>query len=334
VLDPGFRAEVGVDGILFLHDATGARRAAVTDLDRPDPVRLEVFGNRFMSIAEQMGAVLRNTSVSTNIKERLDYSCAVFDAEGGLVANAPHIPVHLGAMSETVRVVFSDPRFICNTTRVWHDFEFYGKAGFKTAWLRRAFADHETEFHLSIRNPAGFLAELLRFHAPMTLEDHLRGADPGTMFWSEVIGRIRAANPDTPITVWCHEDTPVIWPLVLAAVAGVEADVPMAGSDAIVRPLLTEAGRQSLASALGDPVAIPAAQTVEALERHLELYADPDQLHDEIDIPGWDDVHVEAMTLAYEADLERIAATEGVAFLRPEATAELFDTPLHIANIF
>ncbi|MCP4035507.1 MAG: hydantoinase B/oxoprolinase family protein, partial [bacterium] len=70
-----------------------------------DPVRLEVFGNRFMSIAEQMGALLRNTAVSTNIKERLDYSCAVFDAEGGLVANAPHVPVHLGAMGETVCAV-------------------------------------------------------------------------------------------------------------------------------------------------------------------------------------------------------------------------------------
>jgi 5-oxoprolinase (ATP-hydrolysing) len=68
-------------------------------------VRLEVFGNRFMSIAEQMGAVLRNTALSTNIKERLDYSCAVFDREGGLVANAPHIPVHLGAMGATVRAV-------------------------------------------------------------------------------------------------------------------------------------------------------------------------------------------------------------------------------------
>jgi 5-oxoprolinase (ATP-hydrolysing) len=88
-----------------LSDQAGPRRAAPADLSRPDPVRLEVFGNRFMSIAEQMGAVLRNTSVSTNIKERLDYSCAVFDGEGGLVANAPHIPVHLGAMAETVRVV-------------------------------------------------------------------------------------------------------------------------------------------------------------------------------------------------------------------------------------
>jgi 5-oxoprolinase (ATP-hydrolysing) len=103
VIDPGFRAEVREGGLLVVHDEAGHARPASTDLSRSDPIRLEVFGNRFMSIAEQMGAVLRNTSVSTNIKERLDYSCAVFDAEGGLVANAPHIPVHLGAMAETVR---------------------------------------------------------------------------------------------------------------------------------------------------------------------------------------------------------------------------------------
>ena len=105
VLDPGFSAEIVAEGILRLEDEAGPVRPAAVDLSRPDPVRLEVFGNRFMSIAEQMGAVLRNTSVSTNIKERLDYSCAVFDARGGLVANAPHIPVHLGAMAETVRCV-------------------------------------------------------------------------------------------------------------------------------------------------------------------------------------------------------------------------------------
>ncbi|MFQ5418638.1 MAG: hydantoinase B/oxoprolinase family protein, partial [Myxococcota bacterium] len=105
VVDPGFRAQLGVEDILVITDTGGARRPSPVDLSRPDPIRLEVFGNRFMSIAEQMGAVLRNTSVSTNIKERLDYSCAVFDPEGGLVANAPHIPVHLGAMAETVRAV-------------------------------------------------------------------------------------------------------------------------------------------------------------------------------------------------------------------------------------
>jgi 5-oxoprolinase (ATP-hydrolysing) len=102
VLDPGFEAALGPEAILVVRDVGGAPRAAAAPAG--DPIRLEVFGNRFASIAEQMGAVLRNTAVSTNIKERLDYSCAVFDASGGLVANAPHIPVHLGAMSETVRV--------------------------------------------------------------------------------------------------------------------------------------------------------------------------------------------------------------------------------------
>jgi 5-oxoprolinase (ATP-hydrolysing) len=105
VLDPGFALRVDGEGVLRLRDEQGARSDLA--LDAADPVRLEVFGNRCMSIAEQMGAVLRNTSVSTNIKERLDYSCAVFDGDGGLVANAPHIPVHLGAMAETVAVVRS-----------------------------------------------------------------------------------------------------------------------------------------------------------------------------------------------------------------------------------
>ncbi|MEE2665902.1 MAG: hydantoinase B/oxoprolinase family protein [Myxococcota bacterium] len=105
VLDPGFLACVEASGLLRLtrQPERGSNVAARPAIAADDPVRLEVFGSRFMSIAEQMGAVLRKTAISTNIKERLDYSCAVFDAAGGLVANAPHIPVHLGAMGETVR---------------------------------------------------------------------------------------------------------------------------------------------------------------------------------------------------------------------------------------
>jgi 5-oxoprolinase (ATP-hydrolysing) len=73
--------------------------------ERPDPVMLEVMASSFMSVAEQMGEMLKRTAISTNIRERLDFSCAVFDSAGRLVANAPHIPVHLGAMGETVRAV-------------------------------------------------------------------------------------------------------------------------------------------------------------------------------------------------------------------------------------
>ncbi|MEO1432716.1 MAG: hydantoinase B/oxoprolinase family protein [Cyanobacteria bacterium J06633_8] len=76
--------------------------------NQPDPVRLEIFKNLYQFIAEQMGIVLQNTAASVNIKERLDFSCAIFDASGLLVANAPHIPVHLGSMSESVRSLIND----------------------------------------------------------------------------------------------------------------------------------------------------------------------------------------------------------------------------------
>lgn len=75
---------------------------------QPDPVRLEIFKNLYQFIAEQMGIVLQNTAASVNIKERLDFSCAIFDSSGLLVANAPHIPVHLGSMSESVRSLIND----------------------------------------------------------------------------------------------------------------------------------------------------------------------------------------------------------------------------------
>jgi 5-oxoprolinase (ATP-hydrolysing) len=105
VIEPGWAAEVTARDHLVLRRVQPRATARTADAERPDPVLLELFNNLFMSIAEQTGAVLQNTSLSVNIKERLDFSCAVFDATGGLVANAPHVPVHLGAMGEAVRTV-------------------------------------------------------------------------------------------------------------------------------------------------------------------------------------------------------------------------------------
>lgn len=103
VVDEGFTVERDDrDYVIVRANEDELREWATTEVD---PVLLEVFHNQFRSIAEQMGVVLQRTAMSTNIRDRLDFSCAVFDAEGGLVANAPHIPVHLGAMSESVRAV-------------------------------------------------------------------------------------------------------------------------------------------------------------------------------------------------------------------------------------
>ncbi|MCA9696599.1 MAG: hydantoinase B/oxoprolinase family protein, partial [Myxococcales bacterium] len=115
VVEPGWEATVlAGDELLLQRSEQGAGQGAGSidgeALARPDPVRLEVFNNLYGSIAEQMGATLRNTAHSVNIKERLDFSCAVFDGEGQLIANAPHMPVHLGSMGASVRAVLDRRR--------------------------------------------------------------------------------------------------------------------------------------------------------------------------------------------------------------------------------
>ncbi|WP_371228339.1 hydantoinase B/oxoprolinase family protein [Roseovarius sp. 2305UL8-3] len=104
VVEPGWSARLDKMGNLFLERTSAKARdhAAGTNAD---PVLLEVFNNLFMSVADQMGATLANTSWSVNIKERLDFSCAIFDEVGDLVANAPHVPVHLGSMSDSVKTI-------------------------------------------------------------------------------------------------------------------------------------------------------------------------------------------------------------------------------------
>ncbi len=100
----GWRATAEADGLIRLIRGATASTAPL-DASKPDPVTLELFNRRFMGVAEAMGAALERTAQSVNIKERLDFSCALFDADGGLVANAPHMPVHLGSMGASVRAV-------------------------------------------------------------------------------------------------------------------------------------------------------------------------------------------------------------------------------------
>ena len=107
IVEPGWRAGITERADLVLERVVPLARTAAIGTS-VDPVMLEVFNNLYMSIAEQMGFTLQNTAYSVNIKERLDFSCALFDPEGNLIANAPHMPVHLGSMSESVRVVIRE----------------------------------------------------------------------------------------------------------------------------------------------------------------------------------------------------------------------------------
>jgi 5-oxoprolinase (ATP-hydrolysing) len=118
VLEPGWQAEVNRWGHLML-TRREPRPPRVAHGTTVDPVMLEIFNNLFMSVAEQMGSTLANTAYSVNIKERLDFSCAVFDGKGDLIANAPHIPVHLGSMGESVKTILRERQGAINPGDVY-----------------------------------------------------------------------------------------------------------------------------------------------------------------------------------------------------------------------
>jgi len=126
VIEPGYEAKILSRGEFLitsgLPNAQHTSNKPANEKLTADPIRLEVFNNLFASVAEQMGVTLQKTSISTNIKERLDFSCAIFDRQGDLVVNAPHIPVHLGAMSETVkRVIVENREISCDDVIVTND---------------------------------------------------------------------------------------------------------------------------------------------------------------------------------------------------------------------
>ncbi|HEX6785530.1 MAG TPA: hydantoinase B/oxoprolinase family protein [Sphingomicrobium sp.] len=106
VVDAGWRGQRAGEGTLILTRTVPVERVKAIGTG-VDPVRLEIFNNLFMAIAEEMGVALQSTATSVNIKERLDFSCAIFDADGALIANAPHIPVHLGSMGESIREIIN-----------------------------------------------------------------------------------------------------------------------------------------------------------------------------------------------------------------------------------
>lgn len=155
------------------NDALGVK----ADTSGVDPIMLSIFGHRFMAIAEQMGRALQKTSVSTNVKERLDYSCALFDSEGGLVANAPHLPVHLGSMSTCVRTQANIwmGRLKPGDVIVSNHPEFGGTHLPDITVITPAFAGEEIIFYVASRAHHGKFCEVALFRSLMLIH--------GSRYW-------------------------------------------------------------------------------------------------------------------------------------------------------
>lgn len=214
------------------------------------------------------------------------------------------------------RVVFSGQNLLGLPQNVLGAGRLYPGAASAAVALRNLFSDHPVAFTFAIRNPASFLPDLFARAQPSALADFLAGTDPESLRWSDMIGALRTALPDCPLTVWCDEDAPVLWPVILQAITGHDQDRHLDHIDDLLAPLLSEQGLADMRAFLAERPPASESHRRRAVASFLEKFARPEMMETEIDMPGWTEDMVDAMTDSYEADMGRIGRIEGVTLLR------------------
>ena len=213
------------------------------------------------------------------------------------------------------RLVLSNEHFLGLLPKSVGAGRLYPMAEARAAALANLFPDAACEFHLGIRNPAAFLPAVAGRLREVEFDTLMAGTDPAALRWSDVVARLRAGAPKARISVWCDEDTPLIWPEVLRAVAGVGPEMPLEGAEGRLAEVMSQPGMAKLAAwqAGHPPVSIQhRRRTVAAF---LDKFALDEALEEELDLPGWTDALVERLSAGYEADTEALAAMEGVTFI-------------------
>lgn len=217
---------------------------------------------------------------------------------------------------DPARIILSSQTFLGAAPNALVDGQLYPRATVKSQLLPKLFPEAECAFSFAIRNPATFLPALCARQSETGFEQMMAGADPRRLLWSDLVRRLREASPEVPLTIWCDEDTPVIWPEVLRAVAGLGSDAaPLEGGNDRLRELMSEAGLEKLSSYLEtNPPPTPELRR-RIVAAFLDKYALEDAMELELDLPGWTDELVEELTDIYEEDAGEIAGMDGVTFL-------------------
>lgn len=215
------------------------------------------------------------------------------------------------------RIVLSHDSFLCVPGMALSEGALYAMTKPKAWKLRNLFAGHEISFYIALRDPATFIPSVFERAQEADFNKFIAEVDPMTLRWSSVIRRLREAVPEARVTVWCNEDTPMIWPEVIRAVAGVEPDFAMRAEHEFLRNLMSRNGVQRLQSYLEQHPPANVTQRRRIVTAFLDKFAQADAIEQEIDLPGWTASYVDTLSKLYEEDVAQIATLEGVTFIAP-----------------
>lgn len=194
--------------------------------------------------------------------------------------------------------------------------QLYGFAGERIRAFTQIFPEIEAEFHLAIRNPATFLPALFeKQRGAKSYEEFMEGADPMDLRWSDVVRQIVAQNPGVPLTIWCDEDTPLIWPEVLQAVAGFADGTGLEDTDELLSLIMAGDGLARMRGYLASHPPSSAGQRRRVVSAFLDKFALPERVAMSFSMPGWSQDTVEEMTRRYQDDIAAIAQIPGVRMI-------------------
>ena len=181
----------------------------------------------------------------------------------------------------------------------------------------QVFPGIEAEFHLAIRNPATFVPAVFKKQSGRSYDEFMDGVDVTNLRWSKLIAELREMNPTAPITVWCDEDTPLLWPEVLQAVSGHSDKIVLDDTDDLLASIMSADGMQRMTSYMQTHPPQNTAQRRRVVSAFLDKFALPDQVDMEIEMDGWSEELISRTSEAYDQDVSRIMAMDGVKFLTP-----------------
>lgn len=215
------------------------------------------------------------------------------------------------------RLVMSNPNFICVNNRIFDDATFYAQTESKIRALHQLFPDDEIEIFLALRNPATFLPEVFAGSKAETMEAYLKGVHPTQIRWSDVIRRIQYVAPQSKLTVWCNEDTPLIWAELIRSISGISAQTKIAGGFDLLRAIMSPDGMKRFVNYIQSHPPQTENQMGRIIGAFLDKYALDDEIEKTIDIPGMTEDMLENLSIIYEEDVDMIAQMPGVNFIQP-----------------
>lgn len=214
------------------------------------------------------------------------------------------------------RLVLSHANFLGIHSRALEHGQLYHLAPDKVTRLRNLFPDNPVSFHIAMRDPATLVPALFALSEETDFLKFLGNVDPLELSWATVIASIREAAPDCPVVCWCNEDTPMIWPEVMAEVAGINrGEVKLKGGLDILSEIMAKEGVQRLRAYMASHPPQSEMQRRRILAAFLDKYALEEEVVEELDLPGWTAELVEDLSANYDDDMLEIARMPGVTLL-------------------